>query len=183
MGSSDRFAEIVYRIATGGGRLKAVMTAVGAVFWLSVSTVLVLISLWLDRFFSFPSLIPVPVAVVLALPLIVAGTAVYLWKAYIFIREKGTPVPFNPPPELVITGLYARVRNPMLTGWIVMLIGMGILFNSISMRLIFTLLFVMAMYLYVVTIEEKELEMKFGKQYLEYKQRVPRFIPRFGNKT
>jgi protein-S-isoprenylcysteine O-methyltransferase Ste14 len=33
--------------------------------------------------------------------------------------------------------------------------------------------------LYLKAIEEKEMEKKFGRDYLEYKSKVPMFIPKF----
>jgi len=45
---------------------------------------------------------------------------------------------------------------------------------------ILTPLFILLNILYLKTIEEKEMEKKFGQQYLKYKESVPMFIPRFG---
>ena len=70
----------------------------------------------------------------------------------------------------------------MLLGWFIMLFGLGILLNSISLILIFTPLFILLNIFYVKTIEEKEMEKKFGKQYLEYKKNVPMFIPRLSKR-
>lgn len=91
-------------------------------------------------------------------------------------------MPLNPPQKLITTGLYSQIRNPMLLGWIIMLFGVGILLNSISLILIFTPLFILLNILYLKTIEEKEMEKKFGEEYLEYKKSVPMFIPRFGKR-
>ncbi len=77
--------------------------------------------------------------------------------------------------ELITTGLYSQIRNPML-------LGVGILLNSISLLLIFTPLFICLNILYLRTIEEKEMEKRFGKQYLKYKKNVPMFISRFGKR-
>ena len=68
----------------------------------------------------------------------------------------------------------------MVLGWIIMLFGLGVLLKSISLIFIFTPLFIFLNVLYLKTIEEKEMEKKFGRQYLEYKESVPMFIPRFG---
>ncbi|MBM3141623.1 MAG: isoprenylcysteine carboxylmethyltransferase family protein [Chloroflexi bacterium] len=101
------------------------------------------------------------------------------WPIIAFFRTRGTPVPFNPPPKLITTGLYAFVRNPMLLGLFLFLLGLGILLSSLSLIFIFTPLFIVLNVLYLKAVEEKELEKKFGKEYLEYKKRVPMFIPRF----
>ena len=91
-------------------------------------------------------------------------------------------MPLNPPQKLITTGLYSQIRNPMLLGWIIMLFGVGILLNSISLILIFTPLFILLNILYLKTIEEKEMEKKFSEEYLEYKKGVPMFIPRLGKR-
>jgi protein-S-isoprenylcysteine O-methyltransferase Ste14 len=70
----------------------------------------------------------------------------------------------------------------MLLGWIIMLFGVGILLNSISLILIFTPIFILLNILYLKAIEEKEMEKKFGEEYLKYKKSVPMFIPRLGKR-
>ena len=82
------------------------------------------------------------------------------------------------PQKLITTGLYAHVRNPMITGLFLLMFGMGILFGSLSLIVIFTPLFILLNVLYVKAVEEKEMEKKFGQEYLEYKKKVPMSIPR-----
>jgi len=108
------------------------------------------------------------------------GLFLMLWSILHFIKIKGTPVPFNPPPKLVITGPYAYVRNPMLSGVFILLFGFGILFNSISLVFIFTPIFILLNFLELKAIEEPELEKRLGKDYSKYKKRVPMFFPKLG---
>jgi protein-S-isoprenylcysteine O-methyltransferase Ste14 len=50
----------------------------------------------------------------LALPLWATGAAVTIWCAWAFtVRGHGTPSPTDPPRELVVSGLYRYVRNPI----------------------------------------------------------------------
>ncbi|MFH1860086.1 MAG: isoprenylcysteine carboxylmethyltransferase family protein [bacterium] len=100
-----------------------------------------------------------------------------LWSIFHFIKVKGTPVPFNPPPKLVTTGPYTYVRNPMITGVFILLFGLGILFNSVSLVFIFIPIFILLNVLELKAIEEPELENRLGREYTEYKKRVPMFIP------
>jgi protein-S-isoprenylcysteine O-methyltransferase Ste14 len=92
-------------------------------------------------------------------------------------------VPFNPPPKLVTTGPYAHVRNPMLTGVFVLLFGLGVLLRSISLVSIFTPLFILFNVWELKAVEERELERRLGKDYVEYKKKVPMFIPRLKVRT
>ena len=182
MSLTDRYAEFVYRIATTRNKLKIIAIPIGVIFWFGLSVVFVLASLWLDRLLPVHLLFPPPVNLFLSVPILVIGAAVALGTIYSFIRARGSPVPLNPPKKLLITGLYSQIRNPMLLGWFIMLFGLGFLLNSISLILIFTPLFILLNILYLKTIEEKEMEKKFGEQYLKYKESVPMFIPRFGKR-
>lgn len=179
MGLSDRWAEFIYRGATTKGKLKIVLTPLGLIFWFGVSALLVFLSLWLDKYLPFRLFLPTPIDLFLSVPLLVFGAILWLWMVYNFIKARGTPFPLNLPQRLVTTGLYSWIRNPMILGWIIMLFGVGLLLNSISLFFIFTPLFALLNILYLKTVEEKEMEKKFGQEYLKYKKSVPMFIPRF----
>ena len=179
MSLADRWAEFIYQVATTRSKLKIVATTIGLIFWFGLGVLLVFASLWLDKFLPVWLLLPIPIKIFLSVLLLVIGSTLCLWTIYSFIKARGSPVPLNPPQRLVTTGLYSRVRNPMVAGWIIMMFGVGVLLNSISLILIFTPLFLLLNILYLKTIEEKEMEKKFGQEYLKYKESVPMFIPRF----
>lgn len=62
---------------------------------------------------------------------IILGVAIYFWCSHSFvIFGKGTPIPFTPTKELVITGLYRFVRNPMYIAAFLILAGEAVLFQS-----------------------------------------------------
>jgi len=179
MGLADRWAEFIYQVATTRNKLKIVATPVGITFWFGLGVLLVFASLWLDKFLPVQLLLPIPIKIFLSVLLLVIGATLCLWTIYSFVRAKGSPVPLNPPQRLVTNGLYSQVRNPMTLGWIIMMFGVGLLLSSISLIFIFTPLFLLLNILYLKTIEEKEMEKKFGQEYLKYKEIVPMFIPRF----
>ena len=104
------------------------------------------------------------------------------WSVFHFLKVKGTPVPFNPPPKLVATGPYAYARNPMLTGIFLLLFGLGVLFQSLSLVLFFTPAFIALNVWELKAIEEPELEKRLGQEYIEYKEKIPMFIPRLERK-
>lgn len=172
-------AETIYGIATTRSKLKIILTPVGITFWFSLSLAFVFASLWLDALLPAPPLLPVPASIFLSLPILAVGGALVFRSVYSFFKSRGTPVPLNPPQKLVNTGIYLRARNPMILGWFIMLFGVGLLLNSMSLLFIFAPLFVLLNILYLKLVEEKEMEKKFGQQYLEYKKRVPMFFPRF----
>ena len=173
----DRYADFVYRVVTGNKRLKLLLTPVGVIVWFGLVALFVFASFWVDKWLAFPSLGSSWWSLSLSIVLI-CGFFLSAWPAIMFFRSKGTPVPLNPPPKLITTGLYAYVRNPMLLGHFLPLLGLGILFGSLSLIFIFTPLFILINVLYLKAVEEKEMEKKFGQEYLEYKKKVPMFIPR-----
>jgi len=91
---------------------------------------------------------------------------------------EGTPAPWDPPQKLVILGPYRYVRNPMITGVILALLGECILFNS-WLIFLWTLVFLAGNMMYMPLVEEKGLAARFGDPYREYRDRVPRWVPRF----
>lgn len=180
MGIWDRYANFVYRLATGNRRLKILVTPPVALLFFGLVALFVLVSIWVDRVLPIFHFDPARWSLGLSILLLVLGGFICAWPAIAFLRARGTPVPFNPPPKLITTGLYSYVRNPMLLGLFILLLGLGVLFGSLSLIFIFTPLFILANVLYLRAVEEKEMEKKFGISYLEYKSRVPMFIPRIG---
>lgn len=75
--------------------------------------------------------------------------------------------------DLVITGLYKFSRNPMYLGFILITSGYFLALRSYFIVIPILLFFVLNK---AAEKEEKLLEKNFGKKYLEYKTKVPRFI-------
>jgi len=65
----------------------------------------------------------------------------------------------------------------MALGLLLILEGLGFYFGSLSLIFFFAPLPVVLYALEIKAVEEPELEMRFGKEYREYKERVPMFIP------
>ena len=91
-------------------------------------------------------------------------------------RGQGTPAPFDPPEVLVVAGPYKYVRNPMYLGAWLLLAGTGLYLRSGSMVL-FSLVWIGAVHLLVVLLEEPGLRRRFGASYQDYCRKVPRWIP------
>lgn len=89
----------------------------------------------------------------------------------------GTLAPWNPPKRLVVDGMYRHVRNPMILGVLIIILGEAILLGSIFIFLWFVI-FAVGNHLYFIKREEPELVVRFGEEYLLYKRNVPRWIPR-----
>lgn len=174
----ERLIGMFYRAATGSRKMRNLLTPAGAVFFFGLIALFIFAALQVDKFLDFPKLLPTALNIIVSAPILAIGLFLMAWSVLHFVRVKGTPVPFNPPPKLVTIGPYARVRNPMLTGVFVLLFGLGVLLRSISLVSIFTPLFILLNVLELKAVEERELERRLGKDYVEYKKRVPMFIPR-----
>ena len=81
--------------------------------------------------------------------------------------------------EIIDSSLFAYVRHPLYTG--VLLIYLGFVLGSFSIFSFITYVFVFCTYDYLAKFEEKDLERVFGEAYVEYKKRMPRWIPRFSH--
>ncbi len=114
----------------------------------------------------------------LAFPLWLVGGVIVLWSFWNFLRQgRGTPAPIDPPKELVATGFYRYVRNPMYLGILAISIGHFLWFEYWNLLLYAVVVFA-AFHLFVVYYEEPTLKRKFGTSYEEYLKKVPRWIPR-----
>jgi len=178
MSLRDKLINLFYGVATSSRKIRNLLTPVGAVFFFTLVWLFIVASLEVDKFLGFPKLFTSSLNIIVCVPVIAIGSFLMLWSILHFGGVRGTPVPFNPPPKLVTTGPYAHVRNPMLTGVFILLFGLGVLFQSISLLSIFTPLFILLNVFELKAIEEPEMEKRLGKEYLEYKERVPMFIPR-----
>jgi len=78
--------------------------------------------------------------------------------------------------ELVTSGIFAHCRNPLYVGNILMLLGVGILANSLIYLVIVMPVFLF-IYQCIVLAEENYLRNKFGQTFDEYCSRVNRWFP------
>lgn len=76
---------------------------------------------------------------------------------------------------LATTGLYARIRHPQYVGFVIIMLGFLLQWPTIVTLIMFPIL--LFMYAKLSVSEEKEMEKKFGKQYVEYKKKIPAYIP------
>jgi protein-S-isoprenylcysteine O-methyltransferase Ste14 len=90
---------------------------------------------------------------------------------------RGTLAPWAPTQRLVVTGIYQYVRNPMITGVLFGLLGESIILSNYAIFL-WTLIFFIGNHIYFIRSEEPGLLKRFGDEYTEYFENVPRWIPK-----
>jgi len=118
-----------------------------------------------------------PARLMAAAPLLLIGSAVYLWCLWDFATTgRGTPAPIDPPKELVVRGLYRTVRNPMYVGVLFIIAGWLALFQSWAL-LAYATVVGLLFHGFVVLVEEPMLQRRYGAAYDTYRRKVRRWWP------
>ena len=177
MAFCNRWIDLLHRAATGARRRRALLTPIGVVSFALFTSMFVVSAIIFDRLLGLPRLLPEAVRLPLSVPLMAAGLAATAWSVFHFLKVRGTPVPFNPPPKVVTTGPYRFARNPMLTGVFLLLFGIGFYVDSVSLVFFFTPLYMLVNVWELKHIEEPELVKRLGDEYIEYRSRTPMFVP------
>ena len=116
-----------------------------------------------------------------ALLLLLLGTFLFAVTVYLFISEgRGTLAPWDPTQQLVTAGPYRFVRNPMISGVLMILVAEALLLGSLVL-LAWALTFFAINHVYFLLSEEPKLAKRFGNEYVRYCERVPRWLPRFSS--
>ena len=80
--------------------------------------------------------------------------------------------------HLVTDGIYAHVRHPQYSGLFLITLGFLIQWPSILTIIMWPIL--IFTYYRLAMKEERDVEAIFGKQYEEYRKKVPAFVPKWG---
>jgi protein-S-isoprenylcysteine O-methyltransferase Ste14 len=122
-----------------------------------------------------PSMLRTPAAVVL---IALGGWCIF--RANIVFHRMETPFqPWRPARIIAAHDIYARSRNPMYQGFLVLVLGVALLLRS-DWTVLFLMPAAMLIHYGVVMREEGYLERRFGEDYRRYKAAVPRYGWPFG---
>jgi protein-S-isoprenylcysteine O-methyltransferase Ste14 len=148
---------------------------------LTVAVIVPLIIIFLTNDWEFSWHLPNPFVLVLVFSgtaLVAMGVGLLYMTIKLFATAgKGTLAPWSPTQRLVIRGPYCYVRNPMISGVLLLLLGESILFTSFALFLWFVL-FLVGNHIYFIKSEEPGLVTRFGEDFRRYCENVPRWIPR-----
>jgi protein-S-isoprenylcysteine O-methyltransferase Ste14 len=111
----------------------------------------------------------------LGLIIILFGVALNVWSTRLLKKKRATIDLYETPTRLVTDGPFRISRNPLYLGGVILSLGIAVLLGSLITFVFPTALLLILDKLYIPA-EEKRLEKTFGKEYLEYKQRVRRWI-------
>ena len=160
-----------------GQRIIALIPAC-LLFLIGIPFALVILSPFIDTYLRLPKFVLEPLNIIVALSLIISGLLFSAWSVWVqFKIGEGTPIPMMPTQKLVVDGPYAYCRNPMTLGMIIFYFGISVWIGSLS-SIGLTLLFTALIIAYVKLVEERELEARFGEEYIKYKKRTPFLIPK-----
>jgi protein-S-isoprenylcysteine O-methyltransferase Ste14 len=121
--------------------------------------------------------LPVPPEVGLTL-VIVTGAASLLTVANLALKGLGAPFFIALSRKVAVDWFYAWTRNPMALAALAFFVSLGIWFQSALFVLWVLILLAPALLFFLKVYEERELELRFGASYLEYKSRTPMLVPR-----
>jgi protein-S-isoprenylcysteine O-methyltransferase Ste14 len=107
--------------------------------------------------------------------LMVLSIGLILWAALLFKRAGTNIRPFLPSTALVLSGPYRFTRNPMYLGMAGTLLGAGVFMGSITPFVVIPAFMALITERFIVR-EEEKLEAAFGREYLDYKARVWRWL-------
>lgn len=117
------------------------------------------------RFVDFLGLLPLTLG---------AGLLLWCVRAF-YLTGRGTLAPWDPPRELVATGVYRFSRNPMYVAVVLVLWGWALGYRS-RLLAIYALMVMVGFHLRVIFGEEPWLARRYGQQWARYKAQVPRWL-------
>ncbi len=143
-----------------------------------------------DLLFRYRSYTPLPLVALMllfadptaqsflwGLPVTAAGELIRLWGVSIAGNETRVTGAVGAS-QLVTSGPFAYVRNPLYLGNIMLYLGMGIAsFALFPWLQAGAALWFVFQYSAIVSLEEEFLREKFGERYRRYAAAVPRFLP------
>ncbi|HVP22198.1 MAG TPA: methyltransferase [Anaerolineaceae bacterium] len=121
--------------------------------------------------------LPIPSEIGLAL-VIITGAVLLLTVVNLALKGFGAPFFIALSRKLAADWMYAWTRNPMVLAGLAFLLALGIWFQSALFVVWVLILFAPALLFFVKVYEERELAIRFGASYLEYKSRTPMLFPR-----
>ncbi len=107
--------------------------------------------------------------------LIIFGAVMNLWTDRLFKKHKTTVKPFHEATSLITSGPFRISRHPMYVGMASVLLGVAVIHGTV-VTFLFPVFYVALMEVLFIRFEEEKLVSIFGKEYLDYKRKVRRWI-------
>lgn len=115
---------------------------------------------------------------IVAALLFLAASALGIWAGAAMARRgEGTPLPMDAPRRLVVTGPYARIRNPMVVAGLGQGLAVAVWLGS-PLVLAYVAAGALVWQFLVRPAEEDDMLARFGPKYEEYRRTVRCWVPR-----
>jgi protein-S-isoprenylcysteine O-methyltransferase Ste14 len=106
---------------------------------------------------------------------ILLGLALNTWSVRL-LKKRKTTIDFQEMPNRLVTdGPFRISRNPLYLGGVILSLGIAILLGSL-ITFVFPVALLLILDRLYIPAEETRLEKIFGEEYLEYRQKVRRWI-------
>ena len=136
---------------------------------------LTLLVMWGLKLVPATPLLPAPWYWAIGGFLFLLGAACTGWGARSFSKAGTNLIPFSPSTTLVTHGLYTYTRNPMYLGLVIALAGIAFFLNERWPWLALPVFAAVIQWRFI-RYEEQQMETTFGSAYLDYKERVRRWL-------
>ncbi len=114
--------------------------------------------------------------------MIISGLVLLGGVIHLLNKGLGLPLGTEVTRLVVSNWLYAWTRNPIVLSSLAFLVGIGLWLGSGPFLLWVLALVFPALFIFLLVFEERELEIRFGKDYIDYKRQTPMLWPRRPNK-
>lgn len=139
------------------------------IYGLGIGTGLTLEYFWPLRF------LPGAIGTIIGIMLVAITVFIAFWTIRVFRLAATSPSPYKSSTAIISSGPFGITRNPLYVGLNLIMLGVGFWFNSLWVLLALPPTFLVLLF-GVVLREERYLEQKFGKEYLDYKNSVRRWV-------
>lgn len=121
----------------------------------------------------------IPLSPVIGLILMFIAAALLVLVIFnLVLKGLGTPFAISLTRVMVTEWSYAWSRNPMILSALAFLVGLGLWLRSAIFLIWLLIVLGPVIFVFLKVYEERELEIRFGKSYLDYRHHTPMFFPR-----
>ncbi len=161
----------ILSVVTSPESVKSTFHNIGVII---VGFVLAFIYSVLDLRFGFKSFVSTP-TILIGILLLILGFIIRVWATYYFYKSRMKVIVLNTQGNLITTGPYRYSRNPLYIGGNVFIFFGASLVLGTPTGILITLIHLPLLDL-MIRKEERQLEKAFGKDWLDYKAKVPRWV-------
>lgn len=123
--------------------------------------------------------LPIPlvdnIQLIIAYVMMAFASVLFAFSLYFFFKTRQNPEPHTPTNALYTGGIFRITRNPIYLGFLVAQVVVAIKLNNLYVILSLPFVFWL-LNKWVIEPEEIYLEQLFGQEYLDYKQKVRRWL-------